>query len=262
MPSGTGMAEPALTATFSASPPKPVDASTRSPMLTPVTPSPSALTVPATSAPGEKGSGGLNWYMFWIIRTSGKLTAQACTSTTTCPAAGVGSSTSSNTSDSGGPNSLHRTAFTAGAGPAGPLGLQEGPMTEVSERYRRLADAFAAKIAAVPADRWSSPSPCAEWTARDVVRHVITTQGMFLGFVNRELVDIPSVDDDPAAAWDAARAVVLADLEDPERAAAEYEGFQGKSTFEAGVDRFLCFDLIVHGWDLARTAGLDERIDE
>ena len=135
-------------------------------------------------------------------------------------------------------------------------------MSEVSERYRRLSDAFAAKIAAVPADRWSNQSPCDEWTARDVVRHVITTQGMFLGFVGRQLGDIPSVDDDPAAAWDAARAVVLADLEDPERAAAEYEGFQGKSTFEAGVDRFLCFDLVVHGWDLARAAGLDDRIDD
>ena len=134
-------------------------------------------------------------------------------------------------------------------------------MTEVSERYRRLGDAFAAKIAAVPADRWASPSPCTEWTARDIVRHVITTQGLFLGFVNRELGDIPSVDDDPAAAWDAARAVVVADLEDPERAAAEFQGFQGTSTFEAGVDRFLNFDLVVHGWDLARAAGLDERID-
>ena len=27
-------------------------------------------------------------------------------------------------------------------------------MSEVSERYQRLSDAFAAKVAAVPADRW------------------------------------------------------------------------------------------------------------
>ena len=45
------------------------------------------------------------------------------------------------------------------------------------------------------------------------------------------------------------------------RATAEFEGFSGRTTFEAAVDRFLCFDLVVHGWDLARAAGLDERID-
>ena len=134
-------------------------------------------------------------------------------------------------------------------------------MTEISERYDRLATALADKIAAVPADAWENPSPCEGWTARDVVRHVVSTQGMFLGFIGRELGDIPPVDDDPLAAWNAARAIVLHDLEDPKLASAEFDGFTGRSTFEGGVDRFLSFDLVVHGWDLSRAAGLDERID-
>ena len=133
-------------------------------------------------------------------------------------------------------------------------------MSDVSERYGRLAKAFEGTIAAVPADRWENPSPCPEWTARDVVRHVIDAQGMFLGFVGRELGDIPSVDEDPLAAWLAAFDIVLANLEDPEVATAEYKGFSGPSTFEAGVDQFLCFDLVVHSWDLARAAGLDHRL--
>jgi uncharacterized protein (TIGR03086 family) len=134
-------------------------------------------------------------------------------------------------------------------------------MTEIADRYRRLSDAFAAKVAAVPDDRWSSPSPCADWDARDIVRHVVDTQGMFLGFVGREMGDLPSVDDDPAAAWDGARTVIQATLDDPELAGAEFEGFAGRTTVEAAVDRFLSTDLVVHGWDLARTAGLDETID-
>lgn len=133
-------------------------------------------------------------------------------------------------------------------------------MSEVSERYGRLAETFQTTIAAVPADRWESPSPCQGWTGRDVVRHVIDAQGMFLGFVDRELGNIPSVDEDPLAAWMAASDIVLGNLEDPEVAAAEFKGFSGPSTFEAGVDRFLCFDLVVHGWDLARAAGLDYRM--
>jgi len=134
-------------------------------------------------------------------------------------------------------------------------------MSEIADRYRRLSEAFAAKVAAVPADRWDNPSPCDEWTARDVVRHVVETQGTFLGFVGRELGDIPSVDDDPVAAWDAARAIVQADLDDPERAGAEYEGFRGPTRWDEGVDGFLNFDLVVHGWDLARATGVDETID-
>jgi uncharacterized protein (TIGR03086 family) len=133
-------------------------------------------------------------------------------------------------------------------------------MSEISERYGRLADAFADKVAAVPPDRWSAPTPCENWTARDLVGHVVATQGMFLGFVGRSLGEIPSVDDDPLGAWNGARAVVLADLQDPARATAEFEGFMGKMTFEGGVDRFLAFDLVVHGWDLSRAAGLDDRI--
>ena len=134
-------------------------------------------------------------------------------------------------------------------------------MTEISERYARLGDAVATKIAAVPEDAWEHPSPCDEWTARDVVNHVITTQGMFLGLVGRQMGDIPGVDDDPFAAWNAARSVVQCDLEDPERATTEFQGSTGASTFEAAVNRFLCMDLVVHGWDLARAAGLDDRID-
>jgi uncharacterized protein (TIGR03086 family) len=135
-------------------------------------------------------------------------------------------------------------------------------MSEISERYARLADAFAAKIAAVPGDRWDSQSPCQEWKARDVVGHVVATQGMFLGFVGQELGDIPSADDDPLGAWNAARARVQANLDDPERAQAEFQGLSGPSTFEAAVDKFLCSDLVVHGWDLARAAGLDDGMED
>jgi uncharacterized protein (TIGR03086 family) len=133
-------------------------------------------------------------------------------------------------------------------------------MSEVSERYQRLTDAFAAKIAAVPDDKWDAPTPCPDWTARDLVQHVVDTQGMFLGFVGKEMGDIPKVADDPAAAWDAARAKVQRELDDPKTAQTEFDGFLGRSTFESAVDKFLVVDQIVHGWDLARAEGLDEKI--
>jgi pimeloyl-ACP methyl ester carboxylesterase len=86
---------------------------TRSPGRNVVTPLPTSFTTPASSLPGEKGSGGLNWYLFWMIKTSGKLTLAAFTEITTSPAAGVGDASSSSTSDSGGPYCLQTTAFIA-----------------------------------------------------------------------------------------------------------------------------------------------------
>ena len=133
-------------------------------------------------------------------------------------------------------------------------------MTEISDRYARLSQAFADKIAGIGDGAWSNRTPCPEWTAKDLVGHVVNTQGMFLGFVGQEMGELPSVDDDPAAAWDTARGRIQAGLEDPTTAQASFEGYAGKSTFEAAVDRFLNTDLVVHGWDLARATGQDETI--
>jgi uncharacterized protein (TIGR03086 family) len=133
-------------------------------------------------------------------------------------------------------------------------------MSEISERYARLADEFAATIAGVPPDRWSAPSPCEGWTARDVVRHVVETPDIFLRLVGREMPDVGSVDD-PAAAFDASRKIVQADLEDPERANVTFEGMFGTMTFAESIDRFISFDLVVHRWDLAHATGQDETID-
>ena len=134
-------------------------------------------------------------------------------------------------------------------------------MSEISDRYRHLSDAFAATVAGVPDDRWTSPSPCDDWTARDVVDHVVGTQGMFLGFIGEEPAEIPAVDDDPGAAWDAARSQLQAALDDPARADTEFDGFLGRTSLAAAVDRFMSSDLVIHRWDLARATGQDETID-
>lgn len=131
----------------------------------------------------------------------------------------------------------------------------------VADRYRRLAAAMTDRVAAVPQDRWSSASPCEQWTARELVGHLVEVHGMFLGLVGRSLRPGPDVAEDPLGAWSSARDQIQADLDDPDRAAAEFDGFSGRSTFALAVDRFVCFDLNIHGWDLARATAQDERID-
>jgi uncharacterized protein (TIGR03086 family) len=133
-------------------------------------------------------------------------------------------------------------------------------MSATLDRYRMLADAFEAKVAAVPPEDWSKPSPCTEWTARDVVAHVIDVHGMMLRPLETTVDEGPPVPDDPLAAFRAARAELERVLADPALADTEYDGMFGRTKVSATVDQFMGFDLVVHGWDLARATGQDETI--
>jgi hypothetical protein len=42
-------------------------------------------------------------------------------------------------------------------------------MSEIAERYRRVAGRFTDTARAVPDGAWENPAPCDGWVARDVV---------------------------------------------------------------------------------------------
>jgi uncharacterized protein (TIGR03086 family) len=134
-------------------------------------------------------------------------------------------------------------------------------VTEIADRFRRRSAAFTERVDAVPDDAWDNPSPCKDWVARDIVDHMVKNAHLFYSLVGRELPPGPSVADDPAAAWAYARDAIQGGLDDPEIAQLEYDGQMGRGTFESGVDRFGSPDVVIHTWDLARAAHLDERLD-
>ena len=135
-------------------------------------------------------------------------------------------------------------------------------MNEVAGRFRTRADAFEAKVAAVKPDQWANQSPCEEWDARDVVRHIVMMLGVMLRPLDRGLSPAPSVDEDPLAAYVAARADVAAVLDDPALAGVEFEApYAGRMTVEQHIDQVVSADLVLHGWDLARATGQDETIE-
>jgi uncharacterized protein (TIGR03086 family) len=135
-------------------------------------------------------------------------------------------------------------------------------MESTSDRYRRLAAAFATTVAAVPAGAWANPTSCGDWSARELVRHVVDSQNLFLGLVGKPPVEAPSVDDEPVAAWATMSSAIQADLDDSVAAAVEFDGFFGPTSFSDAVERFLCLDLVVHRWDLAQATGLDTAISD
>ncbi|WP_305093543.1 TIGR03086 family metal-binding protein [Prescottella sp. R16] len=131
-----------------------------------------------------------------------------------------------------------------------------------ADLYRRVADTFTDRVDAVPADRWDASSPCDGWTTRDVLSHVVDSQKQMVGVVGLSVPDGPPVTTDPVAAWRHTRDAVQAILDDPAKATLEYDGHFGRTDLASTFRTFYCFDLVVHGWDIARAAGLGETIPD
>jgi uncharacterized protein (TIGR03086 family) len=148
-------------------------------------------------------------------------------------------------------------------------------MSENADRFARVARGFLDRIEAVPADRWDDPTPCPNWTARQVVAHVINEQRRMLATVRRtepkslygvpvaEMGVIPPIgaDADLTAAWREISAALVAAIDDPACADAQLPTPVGFLPFAEVADA-LPEDVLIHTWDLARATGGDERLDQ
>ncbi len=135
-------------------------------------------------------------------------------------------------------------------------------MTETADRFAAVAAGFTQRVNDVAPAAWNNPSPCPGWTARDVVRHMVEWVPAFYS-ANANLVFPagPSVDDDPAGAWAVVRDVILAALADPAVSGYEFDSRAGKMSVEQSIGMIVTGDVLIHSWDLARAAGLDEQLD-
>lgn len=119
--------------------------------------------------------------------------------------------------------------------------------------------AVAAAVAAHPLDR---PTPCTEWDVAGLVRHLLFWSP-FLAAAGRRSTPVPVAGTEAEVSldgWAEALAVARADLVAAWSDPAAWEG----TTTMAGPDELpapmiggmVLGELVVHGWDLARSAGL------
>jgi uncharacterized protein (TIGR03086 family) len=134
-------------------------------------------------------------------------------------------------------------------------------VSETADRYRKVAAGFTERVGQVRPDAWDNSTPCEQWVARDIVRHVVEVAGSFLSRTTAAAPSGPSVEEDPLGAWTGARDAIQAALEDPEIAAQSTETPLGPSTLEQTVGMFVAGDTLIHTWDLARATGQDESLD-
>lgn len=149
-------------------------------------------------------------------------------------------------------------------------------MSDIATHYRLLADGFLDRIRATPEDRWGAPSPCAGWTARDVVAHVVNGHRGILAMAGgtpptaadgvglSPMADAPLVEPgaDLAVAFTRCRNDMLQMLDDPDRADATLPGGPlGPVPVQQAVEVIGSLELLVHTWDLARAVGGNETLD-
>lgn len=136
-------------------------------------------------------------------------------------------------------------------------------MSDVADRYRKVAAGFTERVKEVPEDAWDNPAPCEGWVARDVVGHMVEWMPSLLESGSGIALPVgPSVDDDPAAAWIVMSDGIQAVLNDPNLSAQQFSHEQaGQHRVDDAINMFFVGDVLVHTWDLARAAGLDETLD-
>ena len=91
--------------------------------------------------------------------------------------------------------------------------------------------------------------------------HIIDMHGVMLRPLDRQLSPAPSIEEDPLAAFRAARADIEALLDDPALADMECDTPMGKMTIAEHIDGVVSLDMVIHGWDLARATGQDDTMD-
>lgn len=133
-------------------------------------------------------------------------------------------------------------------------------MSEPAGHHARVAAAFSDVVRGVT--DWDAPTPVPEWTARDVVGHLVD---WFPGFMHAAGVTVPagpSAHDDPVAAWEHARAAVQALLDAPDAGAEITHPMVGTLPRDVAIDRFYTGDVFMHTWDLARASGQAAPLDD
>lgn len=134
-------------------------------------------------------------------------------------------------------------------------------LTELTpaDRHRAIAAGFTEHAAAV--QDWSAPTPVTDWTAGDIVAHLVGWFTEFLSAGGVALPAGPAVTDDPLAAW-AAHTAAVQGLLDSDAADGDFSHpMAGTHRLADAIDRFYTADVYMHTWDLATSNGRKSGLD-
>lgn len=137
---------------------------------------------------------------------------------------------------------------------------------DLAECHERCVDAFLGQVRQVHDGQWGLPTPCPEWTVRELVNHMVaedlwTPHLMGGGRIDEvgDRFDGDILGDDPLAT--AERAAAEAKSATPEPVAQGRTVYLSFGDTDAGEYAMqLAADHLVHAWDLAAAIGADRSL--
>ncbi len=135
--------------------------------------------------------------------------------------------------------------------------MASSPVDELA----RVHDDAERLVAGVREDQWDAPTPCTEWTVRDLVGHLVGGDRVFAAVLRGDAASpmeaarpADPLGDDPVAAYRAAADEMLAEFRRP-------GVLERVVTLPIGpapgvvAAQLRIVETLVHGWDLARATG-------
>ncbi|MFD5814327.1 TIGR03086 family metal-binding protein [Streptomyces sp. NPDC127038] len=134
-------------------------------------------------------------------------------------------------------------------------------------RQAEALELFGRRVHAIHDDQWEAPTPCTDWSVRDLVGHLVAEQAWVPALV-RDGATVDDVGDsldgdllgpDPVVAWETVAEASRAVFAEPGALDRTVHLSFGDMTADDYCAQ-LVTDLTVHTWDLSRAIGADEQL--
>lgn len=126
---------------------------------------------------------------------------------------------------------------------------------------------FALRLDAITPADWARPTPCGQWTVRQVVNHIVGHEHRFADNIATNSSDfyLATADrdflgGDPRGAWEAGVAALDAAIAGLDQLDAVIQWRLPVAARDLLTIRI--FEAVVHTWDVSRAIGFDEHFDE
>jgi uncharacterized protein (TIGR03086 family) len=123
-------------------------------------------------------------------------------------------------------------------------------MSSALDLWHQTAAKWSEVYGQVGDEQWEKPTPCDDWTVRQLVEHTLGWQAEGGGLLGADTA--------PGDDWDRIRAAFDALLSDPAQLAGNVAEFGGIP--KENLVGFLIGDLLIHSWDLARSIGVGDSL--
>ena len=138
---------------------------------------------------------------------------------------------------------------------------------DLNTLYHRTIENWASRVNCVAEDQWDDPTPCAGWSVRDLVNHVVGEDRWTVPLLEGQRIEQVGsrfegdlLGPDPiASALEAAKEAVSAVARRLPQGGTVHLSYGDEETSEYVWQ--LAADHLVHGWDLAAATGGDTRLD-